>query len=401
MRWRIDFFRRRREERELAEEVESHLEEKIADLMDAGMPAREARETARKEFGNAARYREISREVWGWVWLETMLQDLRYGARMLRKNPGFTSVAVATLALGIGVNTTIFSLVSGWLLKKPAVRDPDRVVVVVATNPARAVERALAPAVDYFAWRDGNHVFDDMAAADAFHDFSLTGAGEPERLSGMRVTANYFRTLGVQAFLGRTFLPDEDRPGRDRVAVLTYGLWQRRFASDPGVIGKTVSLDGEKYVVIGVMPASFRQVEFLPRIWTPLVLAAQDRGTEGARRPFVLAFRAAETGRRAQASARRDGRAGAAGGAKLSRIGKRLGRGRHDAAGVRHSGRPHSSGADAADDRRRAGSGDRLREHRQFAAGAGRQTPAGDRDSNGVGRRAHARRSASCWWRAC
>ncbi len=278
MKWLFDFFRRRREERELAEEIEAHLEEKIADLMEAGMPAREARETARREFGNAALYREISREVWGWVWLETLLQDLRYGARMLRKNPGFTAVAVATLALGIGVNTTIFSLVSGLLLKKPAVRDPDRVVVVVATDPARAVERALAPAVDFLAWRDGNHVFEDMAAADAFHDFSLTGAGEPERLSGMRVTANYFRTLGVQAFLGRTFLPGEDRPGRDRVAVLTYGLWQRRFSSDPEVVGKTVSLDGEKYVVIGVMPASFRQVEFLPRIWTPLVLASQDPG---------------------------------------------------------------------------------------------------------------------------
>ena len=126
----MDFVRRRRADRELAQEVESHLEEKIADLMDSGVPEPEARRKARREFGNVALCRQDSREAWGWVWLETLLQDLRYGARMLRGNPGFALVAVATLALGIAVNTTIFSAISGWMLRKPPLADPDRGVVV-------------------------------------------------------------------------------------------------------------------------------------------------------------------------------------------------------------------------------------------------------------------------------
>src|SRR5579863_3054159 len=277
--WRRLIFvvRRGAASRDLGEEIAQHIESKTRKLIDGGLSPDEARYRARREFGNTVLVSEASRDAWGWVWMETLVQDLRYGIRMLRKNPGFTTVATATLAVGIAVNTTIFSLVSGWLFNKPPVADPDRVAMVVSTNAARAFERMQVPAVDFLAWKDANHVFESLTAAET-SDFSLTGGGEPERLSGMRVTANYFQTLGVSAFLGRAFLPGEDQPGRDHVVVLTYGLWQRRFASDPHVIGKTVALDGEKYVVIGVMPASFRQVEFLPQIWTPLVLASQELG---------------------------------------------------------------------------------------------------------------------------
>jgi MacB-like periplasmic core domain len=149
-------------------------------------------------------YQEISREVWGWTWLETLLQDVRYGARVLRKNPGFTAVATTTLALGIAANSTIFSAISGWLLKKPAIPDPDRVVAVVSTNARRALGRGRISAADFLAWRSTNHVFSDLAAIDPYHDFSLTGDGDPERVNGMRVTANYFQTLGISALLGRT-----------------------------------------------------------------------------------------------------------------------------------------------------------------------------------------------------
>jgi predicted permease len=262
---------RRSFDSQLDEEMRFHLEMKAR----AKGGTEDAGYAAQRQFGNATLLREESRDMWGWVWLETLVQDLRYGARMLAKNPGFTLVATATLALGIAVNTTIFSVVSGWLLKKPPVADPDRLVVVVSTNAARAIERGRSSEVDFLAWRNENHVFAEMAAADPYHDYSLTGGGEPERLTGMRVTANYFGMLGVPAFLGRTFLASEEQPGRDHVAVLTYSLWERRFASDANIVGKTIALDGEKYVVIGVMPAWFRQVEFLPRLWTPLVLAAE------------------------------------------------------------------------------------------------------------------------------
>ena len=262
---------RRSFDSQLDEEMRFHLEMKAR----AKGGTEDAGYAAQRQFGNATLLREESRDMWGWVWLETLVQDLRYGARMLAKNPGFTLVATATLALGIAVNTTIFSVVSGWLLKKPPVADPDRLVVVVSTNAARAIERGRSSEVVFLAWRNDNHVFAEMAAADPYHDYSLTGGGEPERLTGMRVTANYFPLLGVPPFLGRTFLTSEAQPGRDHVVVLTYSLWQRRFASDANIAGKTIALDGEKYVVIGVMPAWFRQVEFLPRLWTPLVLAAQ------------------------------------------------------------------------------------------------------------------------------
>ncbi len=262
---------RQRFDRDLADEMRFHLEMKAR----AAGGTQEAGYAARRQFGNALLLREQSRDQWGWLWLESLLQDLRYGLRMLANNPGFTLVAIATLALGIAVNTTIFSIVSGWLLKKPPVADPDHLVVAVATNAAKNFERSRVSAADFLAWRNENHVFADLAAGDPYHDFSLTGAGEPERVSAMRVTADYFATLGVQAVLGRTFLPSEEHTGHDRVVVLTHSFWQRRFASDPGIVGKTVALDGEQYVVVGVMPASFRQVEFLPRFWVPLALPVE------------------------------------------------------------------------------------------------------------------------------
>jgi len=277
MSWLPDFLRRGRIESELAEEFREHLMEKVADLMDEGVPEAEAHARAKREFGNATHYHEVSREVWGWTWFETIMQDVRYGARMLRKNPGFTAVAAITLALGIAVNSTIFSVVSVLLLRKPAAADPDRVVALVATNARLAVARGRVSAADFRAWRAANHSFTDLAAADPDHIFSLTGAGDPERTAGMRVTTNYFDLLGVAPFLGRTFQPGEDQPGRNHVVLLSYGLWQRRFAADPNVAGKTVDLDDEKYEIIGVMPAFFRQVAYLARLWTPLDLTGNNR----------------------------------------------------------------------------------------------------------------------------
>ena len=210
--------------------------------------------------------------------MQTLLQDLRFGLRMLAKNPGFTAVAVVTLALGIGANTTIFSVVNGWMLRPPRIKDPARVVMILSTSPAKergwGWDRNPVSAPDFVAWREQSHAFEGMVASQ-WGDFTLTGEGEPERLDGMRVSSSYFHVLGVSAVLGRTFLPGEDQPGRDKVVILSDGLWQQRFGSHPGVVGEAVRLNGESYTVVGVMPKDYRLGNYGPQLWTPLVFAPE------------------------------------------------------------------------------------------------------------------------------
>jgi putative ABC transport system permease protein len=189
--------------------------------------------------------------------MRTLLQDLRYGLRMLGKNPGFTAVAVLTLALGIGANTAIFSVVNAVLLRPLPYKDPNRLVFVWQTYRPRGVTwTAVAPA-NFLDWREQNRVFEDMAAV-AISGVYLTGTGEPKRLEGQRVSASLFPLLGVSPLLGRTFLAEEDRPGGDPVVILSHRLWQERFGADPSAIGKTLTLDGEMHTVVGIMPPSFR-----------------------------------------------------------------------------------------------------------------------------------------------
>ena len=211
--------------------------------------------------------------------METIVQDLRYGMRQLVKNPGFTAIAVVTLALGIGINSTMFSLVSGTLLRRPPGRDPDRVAVVSGIDPGNGFQpdTAALSIPNYLTWREGNHVFSDMAAADAYRTVSLTGQQESESLRSAAVSSNYFSVLGVTAQLGRTFSAGEDKTGQEHVAVLSHELWQRRFGADPSIVGRTIRLNRENYDVIGVMPASFRLLGFLPELWTPLVITPDDR----------------------------------------------------------------------------------------------------------------------------
>jgi putative ABC transport system permease protein len=208
--------------------------------------------------------------------METLLQDIRFGLRMLRNSPGFTAVAVATLALGIAVNTTIFSAVNGWMLRPPNIKDPSGVVVILTVDPARGWgwDRKPVSAPDFVAWRQQSHAFEDMVASE-WSDFALTRKGDPERLSGIRASANYFQMLGVSPALGRTFLPDEDQPGHAQVVILSGALWQRRFSSNPKVVGTTVRLNDESYTVIGVMPNRYRLGVYGPQLWTPLVLGPE------------------------------------------------------------------------------------------------------------------------------
>ncbi len=276
MMWLKQLFSRRHLYGDLSEEIQEHLEEKIEELVAGGMSRKEATYAARREFGNVRLTEEDSRAVWRWAMIEDLFMDIRFGARMLRKNPGFTAVAVATLALGIATNTTIFSVVNGWMLRPPRIKDHAGVVVILSTNPAKGWgwDQNPVSVPDFVVWRGQNQSFEDMVATEG-SDFALTGEGEPERLEGTRVSASYFNLLGVSAALGRTFLPGEDQPGHDQVVVLSDGLWQRRFGSNPKVVGAAVRLNGDSYEVVGVMPKGYRLGYYDPQLWTPLVFPLQ------------------------------------------------------------------------------------------------------------------------------
>jgi predicted permease len=282
-------FGRKRQERELTSEMESHLQFHIEDNLRAGMSAAEARREALMKLGGVEQTKEMVRERRGLLLVEVLLQDLRHGVRMSLKNPGFTVVATATLALGIAVNATMFSLVSAFLLRRPPGREPERVAVVTSVNPAPGFQADAYPvsAPNYLAWREANHVFADAAAADEYRTVNLTSQGQPEALRSAAVSPNYFSVLGVSPQLGRTFSDGEDQPGRDHVVILSHELWERHFGSDVSLIGSTIRLNRENYEVIGVMPASFHLMGVTPQLWTPLVLTATDQ-TAAARKDRSL-----------------------------------------------------------------------------------------------------------------
>lgn len=221
--------------------------------------------------------------------MDTLVQDVRYGVRQLRKNPGFTAIAVVTLALGIGINATMFSMVSAILLRRPPGPNPDRVAVVTTIDPAAGfqADNSTVSVPNYLSWRESNHVFSEMAASDEYRSASLTTQRESEALRSAAVSANYFNVLGVTAQFGRTFAAGEDQNGQDRVVLLSHQLWERRFGSDPLIVGRTIRLNRENYTVIGVMPASFRLLGFMPELWTPLTISPGDQ-TTGARKDRSL-----------------------------------------------------------------------------------------------------------------
>src|SRR5713226_1133504 len=209
MSWFERLFLRRRLYGEVSEEIQEHLEEKIEELVAGGMSRKEATYAARREFGNVTLTEEDSRAVWRWPSIEDFLMDVRFGARMLRKNLGFTAIAVFTLALGIAVNGIMFSSLSAWMLKRPAVSDPDRLMVVYGTNSneLREINQNPVSAPNFFTWKKENRVFSQMAAMNRNETASLTGQGEPERVRAMRVTANYFAILGVSPGWGELSQP--------------------------------------------------------------------------------------------------------------------------------------------------------------------------------------------------
>ncbi len=196
-------------------------------------------------------------------------RDVKYGIRTLAGRPGFTCVAVLTLALGIGANAAIFSIVNAALLRPLPYHDPGRLVLVLEANPSRGIERMGSAPPDFRVWRESNRVFTEMAA---FYggSFNISSGDEPEQVPGKSVSADFFSLLGSPAFLGRTFLEEEEQFGKHRVAVLSHGLWRRRFASDPGAVGRDITLNGERYNVIGIMPEGFRDPKPGIELWVPM-----------------------------------------------------------------------------------------------------------------------------------
>jgi putative ABC transport system permease protein len=220
--------------------------------------------------------------------METLLKDIRYGIRGLLKRPGFTVIALITLALGIGANTAIFSVVNAVLLRPLPFQNPDELVIVWEDATFAGFPRNTPAPANYVDWKTQNQSFADMAASHEI-SFNLTGDGEPERVSAYAVTANFFPLLGVQPLLGRSFLAEEDRPGANKVALLSYSLWQSRYGGDRNIVNREILLNGEKHSVVGVMPASFQYFEKDARIWVPIALDQEDWANRGGHFLAVVA----------------------------------------------------------------------------------------------------------------
>ncbi|HYP29748.1 MAG TPA: ABC transporter permease [Blastocatellia bacterium] len=281
-------FPSRRREEELDEEIQAHLRMAIEDRMGRGETAEQARDSALREFGNVGLVKEVTRDVWGWRPAGELAQDLRYGARMLVKSRGFTFIAVITLALGIGATTAIFSVVNTVLLKPLPFKESDRLVIVWEEGTAQGFPRNSVSAANYIDWRDQNQVFEGMSILGRMN-FNLTGVGEPERIDGRRVSANLFDLLGVKLRLGRAFLPEEDQPGSNRVVILSHGLWQRRFGSDANIIGQPLTLNGQSFTVVGVMPPQFQFPSPQDELWVPIAFTSQEAANRGNNSYEVIA----------------------------------------------------------------------------------------------------------------
>ncbi|HLW97576.1 MAG TPA: ABC transporter permease [Candidatus Acidoferrales bacterium] len=272
-------FRRRRQDSDFSAEVEAHIQHESERLREQGLSDAEARAAARRAFGNVMQAEERFHESGRWQWGDQLWQDLRFSLRMLAKNPGFAAVAVITLALGIAINATMFSLVSAFLLRRPPGREPERVVVISTVNPVPGFQTDATPvsAPNYISWKAASKCFVDVTAGDPNRRVSLTVENQPESVRSAAISPNYFDVLGVSPEIGRTFLISEDQPGQDHVAILSHDLWERRFGSDPSVVGRTIRVNRENYDVVGVMPKDFQLLGYTTQVWTPLVINTADQ----------------------------------------------------------------------------------------------------------------------------
>jgi len=280
-----NFVARRRSDERMNEEIEQHIALQTAEYLRAGLPPDQARRRAILKFGAAESIKEDYRDERGLPLIDNLLQDLRYGLRMLRKSPGFTAIAILTLALGIGANTAIFSFVYGVLLAPLPYHDASRLVVLNETTPRVGTVSVSYP--NFVDWRAQSHSFSQMAYVEQV-SFNLAGASvsQPENIQGDSVSPNFLSMLGVHPFLGRDFEPAEGNSGTERVLLLGYQLWQSHFSSDPNVVGRSIALDGNDFVIVGVLPPDYRSLDkidvmFPLGVWITNNPRATRRGDRG------------------------------------------------------------------------------------------------------------------------
>jgi putative ABC transport system permease protein len=274
----------RRSRRDFEDEIRSHLELETDRLIAEGMDPSEAALAARRKFGNVARAQERYHEAGMWVWVEQVLLDVRHAARMLRKSPLFSAIAIVTLALGIGANTAVFSVVDAVLLRSLPYREPERLVKTWESLPGAPQIMVSYP--DYKDWRERTRVFDDIALYGPFGSMTLTGGEFPVRVSAGRATANLFPLLGVAPVVGRGLRAEDDHDGAERVVLLTSGYWKRQYASDPGVVDRSLSLDRQPYRIVGVLPQTpgLGGVD----VWVPVGLFEKTDGFTRGNHPGLI-----------------------------------------------------------------------------------------------------------------
>jgi predicted permease len=261
--------RRRRHEEELEEEIREHLARQIAERRKAGLSEAEAERAARRDLGNIEQAKEQVRDGHPGAWLDQLQRDLRFGVRSMTRRPGFTCLAVLTIAIGIGATTAIFSVADSVLFKPLPFPDADRLVAVWEARPNMNRPRMEAAPLNYVDWAREAESFEALAAY--FHDASdLTGTGIPEQLPFAGVTPNFMSMLGVRPLLGRWFEAPEGARGQSPVTILSYGLWQRRFGGDPGMVGRAIRLGGQPHTVVGVMPQGFQFPHPRVQAWVPV-----------------------------------------------------------------------------------------------------------------------------------
>jgi predicted permease len=271
MRWR----RRKDREQDLEREFAAHLEAEAAEQRDTGLPPQEAFYAAHRALGNTTLLKEQTREAWGYTAWETFAKDVLYSVRMIRKSPGFALIAIVTLALGIGANTAMFSVLDSVLLRPLPYQQPERLVRIWQSEPRMSERRLGTAPPEFTAYRDRTRAFASLAGYQPA-EYDLTGASEPEHIQGCAASASLFQTLGVSPLIGRVHTAKEELPGAPRVVVLSYRYWRNHYAGNPHVLGRLIRLNEQPYQVIGVMPRGFifpstdATPGEPPALWTPL-----------------------------------------------------------------------------------------------------------------------------------